>query len=208
MSGKKMIVWESWNAKIAQQLEKINNEEIIEEVDAYIDEMTEKEMIIPFSQSRVVYTPLGAYPEESILKPSDRWDCWTAHTNFKVTHGIKNILNEKIDGVEVLKITGKYSFFIGVARMFSISDVRKQIDEKICSYTEDEILSNDEIFETVSTLRDQLEENNHWTILICPEGMIEYIVGNEINMEYLDGLNTLLEKKNNFGGVILRSDDG
>tara|TARA_Y100000592_G_scaffold68700_1_gene106739 strand:- start:3973 stop:4599 length:627 start_codon:yes stop_codon:yes gene_type:complete len=208
MSGKKMIVWESWNAKVASQTEQVEKEEVVEEMDSYIDEISEKEMIIPFQQSRAIYTPLGAYPEESMLKPSDRWDCWIAHTNFKVTHGVKNILNEKIDGIEVLKITGKYSFFIGVARMFSISDVRKQIDEKICSYTEDEILSNDEIFETVATLRDQLEENNHWTILICPEGMIEYIVGNEINMEYLDGLNTLLEKKNNFGGVILRSDDG
>jgi len=38
--------------------------------------------------------------------------------------------------------------------------------------------------------------------------MVEYVVANEINIEYLDALSSLIEKKNNFGGIILRSDHG
>ena len=151
---------------------------------------------------------MGPYPEESILKPSDRWDCWIAHTNFPITGGITNVLNTDIDGIEVLKVMGKYSFFIGVAKLFDIRDVRNQINEKICSYTENEIFSNDDIQETVDLLKDQLKDNKYWSILVCPEGRVEYVVANEINAEYLDALSSLIDKKNNFGGIILRSDNG
>ena len=117
-------------------------------------------------------------------------------------------MNTDIDGIEVLKIMGKYSFFIGVAQLFDIRDVRKQINEKICSYTKNEIFSNDDIQETVDLLKDQLKDNKYWSILVCPEGRVEYVVANEINAEYLDALSSLIDKKNNFGGIILRSDNG
>jgi hypothetical protein len=207
MKPRKTISWESWNAKVAVEFK---TEEKIEEITPYatIEEQSEKEFLFPMQGSNVVYTPLGAYPEESVLKPSDRWDCWIAHTNFPVTGKILRILNEEIDGIEALKIMGKYSFFVGVARLFDIRDIRKQIDEKICSYTENEILSNNDVEETVNLLKDQLKDNKFWSILVYPEGMVEYVVANEINIEYLDALSMLIEKKDNFGGIILRSDHG
>ena len=205
MKTRKKISWESWNAKV---LVDAPEEPVKEETPTYEPVEEQVDYLLPFQTARVIYTPLGAFPEESILKPSDRWDCWIAHTNFPVTSKILNILNEEIDGIEVLKIMGKYSFFVGIARLFDIRDVRKQIDDKICSYTENEIFSNDEIEETVNLLKDQLKDNNFWSILVYPEGMVEYVVANEINIEYLDALSSLIEKKNNFGGIILRSDHG
>lgn len=205
MKTRKKISWESWNAKV---LVDAPEEPVKEETPTYEPVEEQVDYLVPFQTARVIYTPLGAFPEESILKPSDRWDCWIAHTNFPVTSKILNILNEEIDGIEVLKVMGKYSFFVGIARLFDIRDVRKQIDEKICSYTENEIFSNDEIEETVNLLKDQLKDNNFWSILVYPEGMVEYVVANEINIEYLDALSSLIEKKNNFGGIILRSDHG
>ena len=207
MTSKKKILWESWNAKILTASEQQEPQQ--EESQAYDASETEisPEYCIPI-QSRLIHTPMGAYPEESILKPSDRWDCWIAHTSFPITGSIVNILNNDIDGIEVLKIMGKYSFFIGVAKLFDIRDVREQINEKICSYTEIEIFSNDEVQETVNLLKDQLKENKFWSILVYPEGNIEYVVANEINVEYLDALSSLVDKKNNFGGIILRSDNG
>lgn len=205
MKTRKKISWESWNARVVVD----TPEEIPKEQTATYDPLEEQvDYLVPFQTTRVIYTPLGPFPEESMLKPSDRWDCWTAHTNFPVTSKILNILNEEIDGIEVLKVMGKYSFFVGIARLFDIRDVRKQIDDKICSYTENEIFSNDEIEETVNLLKDQLKDNNFWSILVYPEGMVEYVVANEINIEYLDALSSLIEKKNNFGGIILRSDHG
>lgn len=208
MSKKKKIVWESWNAKVSSY---VDNTTIEEEEDTYnvsqLDGLNFDKDIF-YTHPRVMYTPIGPYPEDSLLKPSDRWDCWTAHTNFPITGKILNILNEEIDGIEVLKITGKYSFFIGVAKLFDIADVRRQIDEKICSYTEKEILSDNDVEKTVYLLKDQLKDNKHWSILVYPEGMVEYIVANEMNIDYLDGLSNLIEKKNSFGGIILRSDHG
>lgn len=200
-------MWESWNAKILIEDEQPDTEQ--EETPSYEmnTEGVSQDYLIPI-QSRLFYTPMGAYPEESILKPSDRWDCWTAHTNFPITGSIANILNTDIDGIEVLKVMGKYSFFIGVAKLFDIRDVRSQINDKICSYTENEIFSNNEVQETVDLLKNQLKENKFWSILVYPEGMVEYVVANEINAEYLDALSSLIEKKNNFGGIILRSDNG
>ena len=72
----------------------------------------------------------------------------------------------------------------------------KQIDGKICSYTEKELLSDNDVEKTVSLLKDQLKDNKHWSILIYPEGEVEYIISNEINIDYLDGLSNLIEKKN------------
>jgi hypothetical protein len=205
MDSKKKILWESWNAKISLEEEK----EIPQQEPSYemSEEQVSPDFFIPV-QSRLIYTPMGAYPEDSILKPSDRWDCWIAHTNFPITGSISDVLNTQIDGIEALKIMGKYSFFIGVAKLFDIRDVRNQINERICSYTENEIFSNDGIQETVDLLKGQLKDNKFWSILVYPEGKIEYVVANEVNAEYLDALSSLIDKKNNFGGIILRSDNG
>ena len=72
---------------------------------------------------------------------------------------ISNILNKDISGIEALKILGKYSFFIGVAKLFDISDVRKSIEEALCIYTESEVLSDEETQETVDLVKDQLKNN-------------------------------------------------
>lgn len=203
---KKQILWESWNARAEEIISNVANPE---DDDIDIEEMPQ--MIESFLEpvSQVIHTPIGVYPVESTLKPSDKWDCWIAYTNFAITKKILNILNNEIDGIEALKILGKYSFFIGVARMFNIKDVREQIDSKICSYTESEILSDENINETVELLKFQLSESNkHWSILVYPAGMVEYITGSELNVDYLNELNKLQEKKKNFGGIILRSDHG
>lgn len=203
MNTKRKIVWESWNALVNEAPQE--NTESPDPAE-YSEEQILNEMIsIPVN--KLQYTPIGPYPEESILKPSDRWDCWLCYTNFPITGKILNILNGEIDGIEALKIMGKYSFFIGIGRLFKILEVRKQIDERICSYTELELLSNIEIEKTVTLMKDQLREHNYWSMLVYPEGHIEYAVSNEINIEYLNEINTLFEKKNNFGGIILRSEN-
>lgn len=58
------------------------------------------------------------------------FDCWIGHTNFDITHSIKNTLN-KIPGVEILKIFSRYRFFIGVGKMFDFKDVRQYIEDAL-----------------------------------------------------------------------------
>ena len=59
------------------------------------------------------------------------FDCWVGHTNFNITNSIKKALEES-EGVEILKLTSRYRFFIGVGRMFDFTDVRQDIEEKLC----------------------------------------------------------------------------
>ena len=209
MSGHKKIAWESWNAKV-DLLSSVEPIQQVEEQEYEMDQMAQFPIDPGFilEQQRVLYTPIGPYPEESMLKPSDRWDCWIGYTNFPITNNISNTLNKDVAGIEALKILGKYSFFIGVAKLFDISDVRKSIEERLCIYTESEILSNEETQETVDLVKDQLKNNKFWSILVSPEGKVEYIVSDCMDRLYLDGLNNLIERKNEIGGIILRSQDG
>jgi hypothetical protein len=60
------------------------------------------------------------------------FDCWVGHTNFDITHKIKDKL-DKIPGVELLKICSRYRFFIGIGNMFDFSEVRKNIEKELLS---------------------------------------------------------------------------
>lgn len=216
---KKSVTWESWNSKVDQYLHMISGPSIGEITnpenwsatnfeDSGQEESSfqgREEFII---QNPSLHTPIGIYPIDSILKPSDKWDCWLGYTNFPITYSIRNILNDEIEGIEALKICGKYTFFIGVGKMFEISEVRKQIISHICAYTEEELLSNNDVEYTVEMLKDQLKENTHWSILVSPQGAIEYIVSSSIDSVYLNKLSKLIEKKNTSGGIILRSERG
>ncbi len=217
---KKSVTWESWNSKVDQYLNIILGSPMgdmaaLEDWGLTDFKDSEREDIQPLASSEEfliqnpsIHTPVGIYPVDSMLKPSDKWDCWLGYTNFPITYSIRNVLRDDIEGIEALKVCGKYTFFIGIAKMFEISEVRKQIISKICTYTEEELLSNDDVEYTVEMLKDQLKDNTHWSILVSPQGAIEYIVSSSIDSVYLNKLSRLIEKKNIGGGIILRSERG
>lgn len=212
MSKPKQIAWESWNAKI----EEITMSQEILPPEMDIDELTYSEMEIPpelmpqeifIQPQRILYTPLGAYPEESQLKPSDRWDCWLAYTNFDITNDIAEII-EDIHGIEALRVLGRYSFFVGVGKLFDIKDVRIRMEKELCAYSEQEILSDENTQATVDLVKEQLMTKKYWSMLVSPAGDVEYIVSDKMDRIYLEDLNKLLERKQNVGGIILRGNDG
>ena len=176
------------------------------EIEHLQSEIIPSEILVP--QPRVVHTPLGVYPEESLLKPSDRWDCWIGHTNFDITNSVVTKLESDVDGIEALKILGRYSFFIGVGRLFDITQVRKDVEVLLCDYTEKEVLGNKEMRVTVDLVKEQLESKKYWSLFVSPEGEVEYVVSDEMDKIYLDGLNSLLEMKSVVGGIILRGNNG
>ena len=210
MFSHKKIAWQSWNALVTQSL--VEEREMLEQFEEEFKSIGEQEIpgILPIDmlQPRVVHTPLGIYPAESLLKPSDRWDCWTGHTNFDITTSIKDTLLRDIDGIEALKILGRYSFFIGIPRLFSFKDVRISIEKKLCIYTEQEVLSDEQTQATVDMVKEQLKTKRYWSILVVPTGKVDYVVSDDLDKAYLDGLNELLELKQLLGGIILRGDHG
>lgn len=102
----------------------IEEDEDVEEYSQYEEdpqESSEKKILqmIPISDKLV---------EEAIITAN--FDCWVGHTNFDITHEIKNTL-DAIDGIEVLKVMSRYRFFIGIGKMFEFKNVRKSIEKKI-----------------------------------------------------------------------------
>jgi len=212
MSRPKQIAWESWNA-IAEEI-LLSKDMIMPEANG--DESTYNEIEIPpeflspemfIPQQSFISTPIGTYPEDSCMKPSDRWDCWMGHSNFSITNEISDKI-ELVDGIEALKIMGRYSFFIGIGKLFDIKDVRTDIEKELCVYTEQEILSNENTQATVDLVKKQLKTEKYWSMLVSPEGEVEYIVSDKMDKGYLEGLSGLLELKKSRGGIILRGNDG
>tara|TARA_Y100000385_G_C13016099_1_gene603917 strand:+ start:673 stop:1299 length:627 start_codon:yes stop_codon:yes gene_type:complete len=208
MKRVKSLAWESWNSKF--DIVEEEKEAALEE-DEEGSESESMELLLPsealFLPPKTRSTPMGEYAEDSLLKPSDRWDCWICHTNFDITNEIVEII-EEVCGVEVLKIMGRYSFFIGVAKMFDIKEVRHDIESALCTYTEEEIFSDKEINKTVNLVKEQLQTTEYWSILVSPHGDVEYISSEKMDKAYLDGLVELTYLKGKIGGIILRSSNG
>ena len=208
--SRKKIVWESWNAQEEEYLYNLESElkELENELlgEAGSGAMNFLPAIGDSSAFGILHTPVGVYPTESMFKPTNRWDCWIGTTNFDITSSINKRL-KKTEGIEALRILGRYTFFIGIPITFNFKDVRKNIEKTICDYTEQEIL-DEEMKVTVDLVKKQITSKKYWSILVTPNGKVDYIVSNDLDKKYLDGLNELLELKKLLGGIILRGDDG
>lgn len=134
----KKIMWESWNEKEIELLES-------QPLDFITDEESEDNEQLLNSMGSIssglgpllemgtplIYTPFGTVPSESALKPSDRWHCWLGYTNFDLTYKVSDKI-KIINGVEALKIMSRYTFCIGVGKMFNFTNVKKEIENAIC----------------------------------------------------------------------------
>jgi hypothetical protein len=127
----KKIMWENWNEKEIELVEPTGFNEIVNEED--IGDQLSGLGLSPFlsDMSNILHTPFGMVPSESALKPSDRWECWLGYTNFDLTHKVSDKM-KFIKGVEALKVMSRYTFCVGVGKMFNFSTVRKDIENAIC----------------------------------------------------------------------------
>ncbi len=202
MSKKATIAWESWNA--------IVDEILSEEPINFVDHLTEEELemmenMLKYApveppQPKVLYTPYGLFAAESMLKPSNRWDCWFCYTSFDITKNmVKKI--EEIQGVEAIKVLSRYTMFIGIGKLFNSTLVKLDIEDTI-SGRDDIIL---EVEETIEMVKNQVSEKPYWAIFISPTAEIEYIMSDTLNDEYLNDLNKFENLRDKIGGTILRS---
>lgn len=127
----KKIMWENWNEKEIELVEPTGFNEVINEEDVG-DQLSGLGLssFLP-DINNILHTPFGMVPSESALKPSDRWECWLGYTNFDLTHKVSDRM-KFIKGVEALKIMSRYTFCVGVGKMFNFSTVRKDIENAIC----------------------------------------------------------------------------
>ena len=129
-------MWENWNEKEFELVEGSTLDSFItsEQEEEEMEQIASKDAFLPSIldiQPQVIYTPFGTVPSDSILKPSDRWQCWLGYTNFDLTHKISDRM-KVVNGVEALRIMSRYTFCIGVGKLFNFSNVRKEIEDVMC----------------------------------------------------------------------------
>lgn len=161
MKNNKKIGWQKYEDYVEKQIsspflnniikalisQRINEEDILEDeedisddmeqdidLDTYEDEDGEEPSVKNILGSSTML-PLTPQLIEDISLISN-FDCWIGHTNFDLTHSIRDKL-DKIDGIEVLKVWSRYRFFVGIGKMFDFTDVRNNI-EKILIQGEEE----------------------------------------------------------------------
>lgn len=207
----KKIVWQSWNAI---------EEGIIARNNSFLEDILNQDQSLMYDQDDIdsteltghamplaVQTPIGVFPQDSFFLPSNRWDCWIGSTNFDITFNLQDEIKE-VAGVERLKTIGRYTFFIGVAKLFDIRDVRRDIEKVACIYTESEILSDVNIKMAVEEVKNQISDKPYWSIFVGVDGDIDYCISDEMDIVYLRDVNKLNKKKESSGGMIIRSENG
>ena len=208
----KKIAWENWKEKVDDSPPKnADSTEVSPDTESVIDEdALEKSFLSAMEIPRLVQTPLGIFHYDDKLKPSEKFDCWIGYTNFDITEDIKDKI-ERTEGVEALEIMSRYTFFLGVGKMFNFRDVRILIEAAIIN---EEYLSDEEIFladesirSSVEIIKEQLSSEKHWAILISADGIIDYAkTDNQNDEQYLRSLVIFEEIKTQFGGVILTNE--
>ena len=203
----KKIAWENWKEKVDYSPPENKLEEAVEEDEDAIEKSLLSAMEIP----RLVQTPLGIFHYEDKLKPSEKFDCWIGYTNFDITQNVSDLI-ECVDGVEALEVMSRYTFFLGVGKMFNFRDVRLGIESLILEpeYPEDTltILDSDEIIRSVELIKEQLSSEKHWAIFVSNEGDIDYAkTDNKNDEQFLKTVLFFEETKQSIGGFILKSGD-
>jgi hypothetical protein len=142
MNGKK-IGWQKYESVIEDQISSPILQNLIQTLNPPMEFLDESEITYEEMEAlkRELETDKRPQEEPTALAVTEElisqvsmlanFDCWVGHTNFNISETIKKTL-EEIAGVEILKISSRYRFFIGVGRMFDFTDVRQDIEEKLC----------------------------------------------------------------------------
>lgn len=210
MSDKK-IAWEKWDDDLVE-------EEIVDEFYEINDSKEDEDLNLAMEalefMSRIpklVSTPAGMsqlYDKMSVL---NQFECWMGHTNFDITKNVQRTL-EKTEGVELLVVTSRYKFFLGIGKLFDFRSVRRDIENDLCvSKLKDELdnLETDEYTqETVELIRETICVDKYWAIFVRPSGEVKYASTNKEDDErYLRKLLKYEKDKEVSGGLIFQNEN-
>jgi len=139
-----LIVWQKWMDPFGDDDESTLDQsepEFYDEQDKPIKEEEEingsldskKFVKIKSSSVKVMATPMGIIPINENTASSKIFNFWVGHTNFNITNKIAQII-EETDGVETLDIFTRYRFRIAIGKVFTDSNVMKNINDNVYEY--------------------------------------------------------------------------
>ena len=149
------IAWERWVDFNHETASEINDED---------DDLE----LIPIS----VRTPLGMFSPYEEMSPNKMFDCWIAYTNFSLNESHRDLL-DSVEGIEVLRIMSRYRFFIGIGKLFSLTEVRPRVEIVLGITTDAKI---DEISK-------KIDGKNRWAVFVYDGGKYEVITTDSLEFD-------------------------
>ena len=209
MSEPKKIAWQSWNAITEEFYENDSGLSTLEDIllaTSNPEDLGDSPVKFFDPGPTVIYTPYGPFSSDSCLKPSNRWDCWFGYTNFDITFSVLDEI-EGAAGVESVKVMGRYTFFIGIGKLFGSTEVKLNIENIL---TDTKHISNIEsvtpdLKEAIDSVKLQVDNKQFWSIFVSSMGEIDYIMADSLTDSYLSDLDKFENLRQKIGGIIIRS---
>ncbi len=202
------IQWESWNVLEDEIVQKLTHKDSssLSSIDGDSAESSQEILSFPPMTPIYVSTPFGNYDPETPFRPASRWNCWMAHTNFRLTKGIVKAITQ-IEGIAALKIMDRYTFCIGVAKMFNIKNVAADIERMLCSVRDEDLIEKlpEDIKNQVEEIKNKIKDSKYWSIFIDSNNEIYHYSGDSLSD--FKSKSYIFEKiKTDNGGYLLKSD--
>lgn len=208
----KQIIWESKHLEIdpfnQRMIETDEDDDLGSE---YIDKYDFEPPKIPTRRLGMMPFDGGVVDMDDSLNPLRQFSFWLGHTNFNISKSVAEKIIE-VPGVEILRILTRYRFIMAVGKAFKPQDVKLRIQSAL--YDEDildvktKVIKNAKVKEDVKSVAKQLQElNSEWSILVFPNGNIDFAVSTpEFIDQYKDLRMQYYECQKNAGCVVISSD--
>ena len=121
------LIRKAVNGQLPKDIEEIMEEEE-EEVwnDEIEDELEESPIDIKQVKMGIMATPMGIIPITEHTAAGQVFNFWTAHTNFRMTQNILNIVDQT-DGIESVDLFTPYRWRIAIGKVFDSSTVKNNV---------------------------------------------------------------------------------
>jgi len=110
--------------------------------------------------------------------------------------------------LEALKILDRYSFCIGVGKMFKFKHVASEINRILCFTLEKDSTEDlpEDIKNQIDKLKKEIGSSKYWCIFVDLDSNIHHHKTDSIE-EFKSNLLSLERIKKNFGGYLLKNED-
>ncbi|MFI5404975.1 MAG: hypothetical protein ACHQ1D_00530 [Nitrososphaerales archaeon] len=174
------IVWQPW----LDEDYTLNKPDDKEDDDKYQDSFMRPQFFVP----EMIRTPIGMFSPRDPLLPSKLFSCWVANTNFDIGTKEYNILMTT-PGIEIIRIMSRYRFFLGVGKLFTFRDVRRQLNRDLCGALSKEDEQDEKLFK-------EMEKVKKWAVFLPNSGEPQRLIGLEgEDPEFDETLKTFLHRR-------------
>jgi hypothetical protein len=131
----KIIGWEKWRDPFGGD-DVISLRELLERFmfikseridDIFDTDTLEKKISLAEHKIPIIATPMGLVPVTQYTKPSENFNFWIMHTNFKITSEVLDALVNKIPGIEAVDVYTPYRARIAFGKLFDSAQVKQTI---------------------------------------------------------------------------------